>query len=80
MLEEGRETLVKAKDVMQVMIDGDGSSATHFTEVTARFGFTDNATAKAGWDELNSALFKLTTDAQVSSVQAAMLQLFSKLR
>ena len=80
MIEEGRETLVKTKDVMQTMIDGDGTDAAQFTEVTARFGFTNNATAKAGWDELNSALSKITTDASVTNVQAALLQLFSKLR
>lgn len=80
MLEEGREQLIKTKDVMQTMINGDGSSSTHFPEVTSRFGFTDDATAKAAWDEINSALSKLTTDASVTSVQAALLQLFSKLR
>lgn len=80
MTEEGRETLIKTKDVMQTMIDGDGSDAAHFTEVTTRFGFTDNATSKAAWDEINSALSKLTTDASVTNVQAALLQLFSKLR
>jgi hypothetical protein len=80
MMEEGRETLIKAKDVMATMMNGDGTLAAHFTEVTSRFGFTDDTTSKAAWDELNSALSKFTTDAQVTSVQSALLQLFSKLR
>lgn len=80
MLEEGRETLIKAKDVMSTMIDGDGTSIAHFNEVTSRFGFVDNTTSKEAWDELNSAIAKLTTDAQVTSVQSALLQLFSKMR
>lgn len=90
-LETARETLIKARDCMQTMIDGDGSSIAHFDEVVRKFGcdgwVADNAVtdpqrtvAKAIYDELNSALFKLTTDSSVSSVQAALLQLFNRLR
>lgn len=84
-LDEGRANLVKVRDVMTLMIDGDGSNATQFDEVVTRFGFsaavglTANQQAKAAWDELNSALSKITTDASVSSVQSALNQVFKKL-
>lgn len=90
-IETARENLIKTRDVMQMMLDGDGSSIAHFDEVVKKFGaggWADNVAvtdahrtvAKGIWDELNSALSKITTDVQVSSVQAALLQLFSKLR
>jgi hypothetical protein len=65
---------------MALMLNGDGTNATHFPYITTKFGFATDADAKAAWDELNSVLFKLTTDASVSSVNAAILQLFNKLR
>lgn len=64
--------------VMQHMIDGDGSDAAHFTEVTARYGFASNAKAKEAWDELNSLIAKLTTNGSVTNVQAAINQLLAK--
>lgn len=90
-LETAREQLIKARDCMQMMIDSDGSSIAHFDKVVERFGvegwstsgiITDamRTTAKGIWDELNSALSKITTDSQVSNTQAALLQLFNKLR
>ena len=90
-LETAREQLIKARDCMQTMINGDGSAIAHFDEVVKRFGvegwsisdaITDpmRTTAKGIWDELNSALSKITTDSSVSSVQSALLQLFNKLR
>lgn len=90
-LESGREQLIKALAKMNTMIDGDGSNIAHFDEVVKRFEVHDyqtgqavtdamRTTAKALWDELNSCMFKLTTDASVSSVQAAILQLMNKTR
>jgi len=79
-MESGFRALVDIRDCMTVMIDGDGSSATQFTEVQQRFGFVDTTVAKAAWDELNSVLAKLQTDASVTSVNAALLQVFKKLR
>lgn len=77
-LEEGYEALSDLKTVMTHMIDGDGSSATHFAVVTSRFGFTDNNVSKAAWDEINSLLGKLNTDGSVTFVNAALLQVFAK--
>jgi tetrahydromethanopterin S-methyltransferase subunit H len=79
-LEDGLDQLNDLKGTMQLMIDGDGSQAAHFTYLTAKFGFGSNDDAKAAWDELNSLLFKLNTKSQVSDVNAALLQAFSKFR
>lgn len=90
-LESGRDTLIKSLAQMQTMLSGDGSSIAHFDEVVIRFAVADwtagqevtdahRTVAKGIFDELNSALFKLTTDASVSSVQAAILQLLNKTR
>lgn len=79
-VESGLDALIHARDTVTLMIDGDGSNATQFGEVTARYAFVDNAAAKAAWDELNSYIAKETTDSSVSSVDAARKQLFNKLR
>ena len=79
-LEEGREGINDVLASMTTMIDGDGSSAAHFTLATAKFGFPTDAAAKAAWDELNSLAAKFNTDASVSSVQSALLQAFNKFR
>jgi hypothetical protein len=80
LLEEGYELLNDVLANVPHMIDGNGSDAAHFTEVTARYGFDNNADAKAAWDELNSLMFKLNTNTSVSDMNAAMLQAFAKLR
>jgi len=79
-MEEGFEILNDVLANVPHMIDGDGSDAAHFTEVTSRYGFTSNDVAKSAWDELNSAMSKLNTNGSVSSVNAALLQLFNKFR
>jgi hypothetical protein len=60
------------------MVDGDGTSATHFDEPVAQGIFPTNADAKASWDELQSANAKLTTNNSVTDVQAALLQVCAK--
>ena len=62
------------------MLDGDGSSVAHFSEVTARFGFADNTKAKAAWEEFQSFMAKVNTDAQVTNVNAALKQALAKFR
>lgn len=79
-MEEALDILNDVKATMALMIDGDGTDAAQFTYMTAKFGFSSNPEAKAAWDELNSLLFKLNTNAQVTDVNAAMLQAFNKLR
>lgn len=73
-------TLNEIRGTMALMIDGDGSQAAHFDYMTEKFGFASSAIAKSAWDELNSMLFKLNTNSSVDSVNAAMLQAFSKFR
>lgn len=79
-LEQALDELNEIKGTMQLMIDGDGTSSTHFPYMQEKFGFLDDAGAKAGWDELNSMLAKLNTDGQVSFVNAALIQAFNKFR
>jgi len=79
-LEEGIEALNDVFSVLNQMKDGDGSQAAHFAYATPLFGFGTDANAKAAYDEINSALSKINTDAQVSSVNAALLQIFAKMR
>jgi len=79
-LEAGRNALVQIVDCMATMIDGDSGDAANYGEVATRFGFASNAAAKAAFDELNSVKGKLTTDSDVTFVQAALNQVFSKFR
>ncbi len=79
-IEDARESLVRHRLTMIQMRDGDGSDAAHYATVTTEYGFATNADSKAAFDELDSCLAKLTTDSSVSSVDAAMRQLFSRLR
>lgn len=44
----------------------------------SKFGFPDVATTQAAYDELNSLLSKVSTDAQVDHVYAAITQAFHK--
>lgn len=79
-LEQGRDTLVKELATMTADLTGDGSNVAHFTNVTARYGFGSNDIAQAAWNELNSCVAKLTTDASVTFIDAALKQLFTRLR
>ena len=73
-LENGRDDLLAVREVMIQMRDGDGSQAAHYTQVTIRFGFPNDATAKAAFEEIDSCCFSL------NSAEAAMNQLFAKMR
>lgn len=80
-LEQGLEGLNDVKSAMALMIDGDGTQEAHFTSyVIDKFGFADAAGAKASWDEINSVLGKLNSDAQQTFVNAAILQVVHKHR
>lgn len=79
-LEDAFGDLNEIKNTMALMIDGDGSSATHFAYMQDKFGFVDNAGAKAAYEELASVLSKLNTNSSVTDVNAAILQVFNKFR
>jgi hypothetical protein len=79
-MEQAFDGLNDIRGTMELMIDGDGSDASHFTYMTAKFGFESNAVAKSAFEELSSVLGKLNTDAEVTFVNAAMLQVFAKFR
>lgn len=78
--EESDDLMGDVRNVMIQMRDGDGSSAAHYVEVTARFGFVSDAEAKAAFEELDSAYSKTSGNGSVSDVRAARDQLFNKLR
>lgn len=65
---------------LTLMRDNDGSAADDYALIQQKIGATDNAGAKAVYDELSSVLFKLNTDSSVTEVNAAMRQVFNKLR
>lgn len=78
---DSKNTLFSVRDVMLQMRDGDGSSAAHYAEVTARFAFTSDANSKAAFDEIASACGHLgTTSDTQSTILAALDQLFAKMR
>ena len=74
----GQQSLKDLVDGLARMLNGDGTDVSHFNYMTLQCGFPDNATAKAAWDELNSLNAKLTTDANVTAVNAAILQIKAK--
>jgi hypothetical protein len=79
-LESGTESLADVIACMARMIDGDGSSADHFTYMQQRYDFASTADAKSAWEELNSLNSKFSGNGQVSDVNAALLQAFAKFR
>jgi hypothetical protein len=80
LMEEGDDLLADVRDMMIQMRDGDGSNAAHYALLVTRMGFPDNATAKAAFDELDSAFSKTSGNGSVSNVRAARDQLFAKMR
>lgn len=80
LMEDGDDLFTDVRDVMIQMRDGDGSEDAHYAEVTARFGFTSDAKARAAFEEIDSAYSKTSGNGSVSSVRAARDQLFARLR
>jgi len=80
MSEESDDLMRDVRDMMIQMRDGDGSQDAHYAELTARFGFPNDASARAAFEELDSAYSKTSGDGSVSNVRAARDQLFNKLR
>lgn len=80
MSEEADDLMSDVRDMMIQMRDGDGSQDAHYAEVTARFGFVNDAASKAAFLELDSAFSKTSGNGDVNFVRAARDQLFAKLR
>lgn len=69
------------KDLMAMMVqmlDGDGSQDSHYATIVTRFGFPDNGTAHAAYNELQSCYSKISGDGSVSSVRAARDQFVAR--
>ncbi len=79
-LEQGKANLTTEQATMTAALDGDGSNIAHFGNVVSEYGFSNTTTAKAAWDELNSALAKINTDSAQTNTDTALKQLFTKLR
>lgn len=80
LIREGRDTLEEARDAMIQMRDGNGSLAAHYdllaTEAAFEAGdYADaNAAAKASFDEIDSLCGKITTNASITDMTAAISQ------
>ncbi len=68
------------KQVQGCMIQSLSSGSPQVQSFLDFWGFPDMATAQAAYDEFSSMMGKITTDASVSSVQAALNQAFNKFR
>lgn len=79
-MEESDDGIMDVRDCIIQMRDGDGSQATHYAEVTTKFGFATDAKAKAAFDELDSAYSKTSGNGSVTNVRVARDQLFARLR
>jgi hypothetical protein len=78
--EAADDQLADVVGLIQSMLDGDGTSDAHYTEVTVRFAFPTNALAHAAFNELSSAYSKTSGNGSVSNVRAARDQMFAYLR
>lgn len=82
---DARDRLQHARDVLIRYRTGDGSSASHYAILQTKCsvqagGYADaNTATKALFDELDSCISKLTTDAATSAVLTAVNQLCAKL-
>lgn len=82
---DARDRLLHVRDVLIRYRTGDGSSASHYAILQSKCsiqagGYADaNTATKALFDELDSCISKLTTDASVSAVFTAANQLCAKL-
>ena len=84
MIREGLDLLRSQRAIDLQYRDGDGSQTLHYDQLATAGGFTAgdyadaNAAAKASFDEIDSLYAKLSTDAQVTAVNAAILQACAK--
>lgn len=90
--EQAFNDLNDIRATLELMIDGDASQASQFSYMTKKLGSdgydptngdpsaAQNAVSKAAWDELNSLLYKLNTDSEVTAVHAGIVQAFNKFR
>ena len=74
--------LVAERDTMVQMRDGADcpSDSACYAAVTSAYGFSSNVEARGAFLELDALCAKLTTDASVTSVNAAIKQFLARLR
>lgn len=74
----GLQDQLATLDLMIESSNGGSSNVDNYTFMKDELGSPDNAEAKKAFDEINALLGKLTTDAEVTFVNAALLQAFHK--
>lgn len=72
------DDLPKVLESIIHMVDGDGSQAAHFAPLVTLGIYPTNEMAQASYNELASVNAKLTTNASVDNVDAAMKQVCAK--
>lgn len=78
-LQEGKEEINLALARMTQQLEGgDPSQEANFAYAATQGGFDSNAKAKAGYDELNSLIFKLNANTSVTDVDNAQKQAIAK--
>jgi len=77
-LRDGKRKLSEVIAFLSQMIDGDISIEENFSYMATALG-TDNANAKAAFDELSSLHFKLTTNVSINDMHSAMDQAVARL-
>lgn len=83
LLNDGEQFLTKIRNVtatMELMLEGDNKDDSSYAYMADKFGFSGPAAARAAYMELLSARGKVTTNDSVTSVLAALEQLFNILR
>jgi hypothetical protein len=65
---------------IQAMVIPDGTHDTDYSVIKTEFGFPDDATARAAFDEIQAVKGKLNSDASVTFVNAAIAQAINKFR
>lgn len=81
-IENAVENLADLRNTLVLMIDGDVNDAASYSYMATKFGFTDAATAKAAFFEIDSLFGKFPDDPAVSvtAVKAAIVQASNKFR
>lgn len=67
-------------DMLVQQLDGDGSQDSHYATIVTLYGFADQATAHAWFNEFMSCFGKTSGDGDVSSVRAARDQYCARSR
>lgn len=77
-LKEGLQGLKDRIGIMDRMIDTEATGAERYAYIATQHGFESNEKAQAGYEELSSLAYKLTTNDQQVDVGNGLTQCFAK--